>query len=149
MSAEQAAKGDALGDRMTALPTIRTLTGGASLATTARVMAVGGWRKAKMSRLDMAALPAHIFRPPTPIERMVDAATGTATSRVRRTVILTCPHCPRRMTVAMDPTDPPNTARISATCDRCPDDAAVIDYFNAQGQQIDLKGAPMKGTIHV
>jgi hypothetical protein len=58
------------------------------------------------------------------------------------TVMLRCPHCGRTMEVDPDPTDPPGTAVVSSTCDRCPDDATIIDYFDAQGRQIDLEGNP-------
>ena len=82
----------------------------------------------------------HCFRPPMPIEAMIDIATGRDPQPVRRTVTLVCPHCKRTMRVVMDPTDPPGCAEVHSTCDKCPDDAAVIDYFNAAGQQISCDG---------
>ena len=98
---------------------------------------------------DGAANPAspqaapHIYRPPTRFEAMIDAATGHAGTLTRRTVTMRCPQCGRRQSAVMDPSDPPGTAVVSATCNMCPDDAAVIDYFDAAGRQIDLEGKVM------
>lgn len=61
----------------------------------------------------------------------------------RLLVMLECPHCRRTKSALKDKTDPPGTARVVASCDECPDDAAVIDYFDTAGRQIDLDGNPM------
>lgn len=86
----------------------------------------------------------------TPIDRMIDAAVscvkcgtpgvGTCDCWVK----LECPSCRRWKWADRDNTDPPGTRRVRAVCDRCPKDAAVIDYFDAQGRQIDLEGRPIR-----
>lgn len=60
-----------------------------------------------------------------------------------RKVILECPHCGRTMNSCADKTDPPGTVKVVSTCDKCPEDAAIVDYFNAEGKQIDLEGNPL------
>lgn len=59
-------------------------------------------------------------------------------------VTLVCPHCKRRKRAAVDSTDPPGTAEVHASCDRCPQDATLVDYFNARGRQIGLDGRVLK-----
>ena len=62
-----------------------------------------------------------------------------------RIVTLECPTCRRRKSARADPSDPPRTALVRAVCNECPDDAAVIDYFDAYGNQIDGQGRPLRG----
>lgn len=61
----------------------------------------------------------------------------------RKLVTLECPRCKRTKRVQPEDTDPPNTAKVVSMCDRCPDDAAIIDYFDAEGRQINLDGQPL------
>lgn len=60
----------------------------------------------------------------------------------KTSVRLWCPHCKREMRVALDRTDPPNTAEVHAACPECAD-SELTDYFDEQGRQIDLEGRPM------
>lgn len=61
----------------------------------------------------------------------------------RKLVTLECPGCKRTKQVQSEDTDPPNTAKVVFMCDRCPEDAAIIDYFDAEGRQINLDGRPL------
>lgn len=80
-----------------------------------------------------------------PIERMIDAACGLEPKQRRRlTVIMECPVCGRTKEARIDKSDPPNTAKVRAVCNECPDDAAMVDYFDEAGRQIDLNGTPMR-----
>lgn len=87
----------------------------------------------------------HCFRAPSAIDLAIDRATGNPGLRwVRRSVMLECRHCERRQPAPMDETDAPGTARVVCVCDRCPqEDNGLIDYFDAQGRQLDLEGRPM------
>lgn len=60
-----------------------------------------------------------------------------------RKVMLECPHCGRTQRSWPERTDPPNTAKVVATCNKCPEDAAIVDYFDKDGRQIDDLGNPM------
>jgi len=60
-----------------------------------------------------------------------------------RKVMLECPTCGRKQPTVTERSDPPRTALVRAVCDRCPDDAALISYFDAYGNQIDDRGRPM------
>jgi len=62
---------------------------------------------------------------------------------LRRDVTLECPSCGRTQNALPDPTDPPRTAKVRVVCDRCPDDAAVVDYFDSKGRQIGPNGRPL------
>ena len=61
----------------------------------------------------------------------------------RRNVTLECPTCGRRKEALPDPSDPPRTTLVRAVCDRCPDDAALVSYFDAYGNQINDRGRPI------
>lgn len=89
-------------------------------------------------------------RPLSPIERMIDAACGFGpeTKARRLMIVLECPECGKTKTVRPDKTDPHGTARVRATCNECPDDAGIVDYFNEVGQQIDLDGHPIRRIPH-
>jgi rubredoxin len=86
---------------------------------------------------------------PSPIERMIDAACGVPKSeRFDRPapVKLECPKCGAEKMAARDKTDPPNTYIVKLTCPKCHDegDFQQVDYFNQQGEQIDLSGNPVR-----
>lgn len=78
----------------------------------------------------------------SPIERMIDEATGFKGGPAPRTVILSCDMCPKTKTVPVNKTDPPNCAMV---CARCPDcsksgERDDVSYFDAQGRQLDPDG---------
>jgi hypothetical protein len=58
-------------------------------------------------------------------------------------ITLECPRCGRTMLSALECSDPPGTARIVSVCDRCPEDASIVDYFNVAGVQLNLDGTPL------
>ena len=60
-----------------------------------------------------------------------------------RVVTLECRHCGRTKRSWPDRSDPPNTAKVVSTCDQCPEDAAIVDYYDKDGRQIDDQGNPM------
>ena len=76
-------------------------------------------------------------------EPVTPQTTTTKRWNFRKDVTLECPICGRRKTVATAKSDPPRTALVRSTCNDCPDDAAIIDYFDAYGNQIDDKGKPL------
>ena len=81
----------------------------------------------------------------SPIERMIDAATGYRPDGKPppEFVTLRCPECKRTMRVKKDRTDPPGTAVVEAVCDKCPgEDRGGVFYFDAQGQEIFSDGKP-------
>lgn len=52
-------------------------------------------------------------------------------------VQMTCPQCKRQITVERDPSDPPGTAEVRCTCNKCDKgDFSEVTYFNAAGKQI-------------
>lgn len=59
-------------------------------------------------------------------------------------VKLECPKCKRTLTVERDETDPANCARIVTSCPECNrGDFALVDYFDAEGRQINCDGEPI------
>jgi hypothetical protein len=82
-------------------------------------------------------------RPLSPIERMIDAATGfrPASAPPRPMVTLRCPKCQRTQRVAKHETDPPNTFFVETPCDRkrCDvgGDRPETMYFDEQNRQLD------------
>lgn len=85
-------------------------------------------------------------RPLSPIERAIDAACGYKPSKLEPSgnVWLECPQCRRKQRVARDKTDPPNAYRVQASCPKCRDEATIVDYFDAEGRQIDCDGNIMR-----
>lgn len=84
-------------------------------------------------------------RRPSPIEMAIDRACGLAPGGApkRQLVTLECPQCGKKKSVSKDKTDPPGTVRVVMSCNDCVDDGdfRLIDYFNADGRQIDADGA--------
>lgn len=78
----------------------------------------------------------------SPIERIVDRACGIPDDyEPPPRVTLECSGCKRTKDAAMDPTDPTGTARVVMRCPECAGgDFSMVDYFNKDGQQIDLEG---------
>jgi hypothetical protein len=76
----------------------------------------------------------------------IDRACGFNRARPPRakTVTLECPVCKKRKIVAKDKTDPENAARVVFACPDCADEVNIIDYFDADGRQIDCDGNPLK-----
>ena len=88
-------------------------------------------------------------RPLSPIERMIDAATGyqPGTMRALPMVTLRCPHCKRKKRVRKERTDPKRTAYVEAACDKCDrgGDKAETMFFDALNRQINpATGKPFK-----
>lgn len=73
---------------------------------------------------------------------MIDQATGYKPEPPPEGKIrLYCRQCGRSQYVDKDETDPPNVAIIDVDCPDCNDgDRELVDYFNAEGHQIDLDG---------
>ncbi len=81
-------------------------------------------------------------KPLSPIERMIDAATGfkPGISKITRLrVTLRCPKCDRTKDVRRHKTDPKDAVVVEAPCDRCDDGGGFPEtmYFDAAGNQID------------
>jgi hypothetical protein len=82
-------------------------------------------------------------RPLTPIERMIDAATGysgdgTAPAAQPRWITLRCSKCKREQRAPMLDHDLPGTAVVECACDRChvAGDRENVAYFDAMGREI-------------
>jgi hypothetical protein len=63
----------------------------------------------------------------------------TARHIMTREVTLLCPMCGRSVLVALDKTDPPDTARVETTCFDCstPGDFEQVMYFDKSGKQLE------------
>jgi len=67
----------------------------------------------------------------------------------QRFVQFRCPKCKRVAKVKRDETDPPNCAVVEISCPDCnPGDRELIDYFDADGQQIDCDGKKLNDKDH-
>lgn len=86
----------------------------------------------------------------SPIERMMDsvmrcvrcdAPMGKCDCWVKN-ITLRCPACKRTQMVCKDRSDPPGTAIVEATCDRCDDGGGFPEthYYDAQGRWFDGEG---------
>jgi hypothetical protein len=52
-------------------------------------------------------------------------------------ITMRCPNCKREQAAPRDATDPPGTAVVQATCDRCDrGDFAEVIYFDRNGRQL-------------
>lgn len=85
----------------------------------------------------------HCFRPPSPLDRMINAATGRHSATVRRSITLECPSCRRRRSVPMMWHDLPGTQRVVAACTlpAC-QDGAEVRYFDAAGKELHMSEIP-------
>ena len=57
-------------------------------------------------------------------------------------IVLRCPKCKRAKRVYLDPSDPPGTAIVEATCDRCDDGGGFPEthYYDSHGRWFDGEG---------
>lgn len=54
-------------------------------------------------------------------------------------ITLRCPKCKRTQAAPRDATDPPGTAVVQATCDKCDeDDFGEVLYFDHDGRQLNI-----------
>ena len=70
-------------------------------------------------------------RPLSPIERMIDTATGfnqfkDACHALERTPFIECPICNARKPTWQHPSDPKGTVIVIACCPKCDDGRAVL-----------------------
>ena len=74
----------------------------------------------------------------SPIEMMIDKATGYDPSKKPDLITLRCPQCGREKKAARDKSDLPGTSVVVAHCDKCPgeDNGLYPEYFQADGTQI-------------
>jgi len=77
----------------------------------------------------------------SPIEIMIDQACGFVPNGNPKPPLITlrCPNCKRTKSAPIDPTDPPGTAIVEATCDQCNDGSGFpeVHYFNKRGLWFD------------
>lgn len=75
----------------------------------------------------------------SPIEMMIDQATGNDPSKAPPRVTLHCPKCRRTKRVLKDETDPEGTAKVEVVCDKCDDGGGFpeIHYYDAAGRWFD------------
>lgn len=89
---------------------------------------------------------------PSPLDRLIDAAVRCVKCNKPRAdcrcyVTLECPCCGRRQPFTeRHVTDPPNAVKVVFPCDKCPQEAALVDYFDAEDRQIDCDGNLMRQT---
>lgn len=88
----------------------------------------------------------------SPIEMMIDRATGSDPSKVkpRQMVTLRCPDCRTEKSVRRDRTDPPGAVIVESPCDKCSNsgDRPETLYFDAAGRQLDYDGNPITPAKH-
>lgn len=94
----------------------------------------------------------------SPIDRMIDDACGfkpltgemTPERKARIIVKLRCPKCKAEQECARDDSDPPNCALVEITCLKCHDgsDRQLVDYFDADGRQIDCDGNAVDSSLN-
>ena len=77
----------------------------------------------------------------SPIEMTIDKACGFDRDSFvpPPQVTLRCPACKAEKQVALDKTDPPNTAIVETTCPKCmrAGDFEQVLYFDATGNQLE------------
>ena len=81
----------------------------------------------------------------SPLDMMIDKACGfdpSAPRPPRDTVTLRCPVCKSEKIVDRHKTDPQGTAVVESACLAClhSGDFDTVNYFSADGRQIDLDG---------
>lgn len=77
----------------------------------------------------------------SPIESMIDAVVKCTICGqpcgCDCWITMRCPKCKRTKSAERDETDPPGTAVVQVTCDRCDNgDFAEVLYFDAAGNQL-------------
>lgn len=84
-----------------------------------------------------------------PIHSLIDASAkcvkcGAPMGKCSCWITLECPGCHQKRTVERDETDPANCARIVTSCPECNHgDFALVDYYDAEGRQINCDGDPI------
>jgi len=74
----------------------------------------------------------------SPIEIMIDQATGHDPKSKPDLITLRCPECGREKKAARHDSDPPGTVVVVAHCDQCSgeDNGVYPTYFREDGTQI-------------
>lgn len=73
----------------------------------------------------------------SPIERMIDAATGARGTSVPVMITLRCPKCTKTKQVKAEKNDPEGTVCANVQCPECNgDNFAMPTYFDKFGQEL-------------
>ena len=63
-------------------------------------------------------------------------ATTRCSTKLKFGLVIECPKCGKKKTVAADKSDPKGTARIVAKCPKCSGDFEEVRYFDKRGKEL-------------